>query len=742
MTIERPTDGFKGDMTQPPAGWPQTDEDLLRRQAEALTTVRTELSGVLDTWRGKKTSIFNPQGWIGGASSAAERRMEERIEKMDGLVTQLTNTIDFYNAAFDKTVAAKNEIVELTDAAQSQIDDLVAASEDDGQDRSADIQRVVDETYSKNSHVVTTAANGIDPAGGSLPERPPVFSGGSRSERETLNAESPQDAQEAPSRPHNPGTDAANATPPAAQNLAYKGSDTDNRPAPPTHANGADQYNPRDGHNKPPVSTESDGAPYIPTLPMSGGGEGKSAPSGGGSIGPASSGGGLGKSAGNNDLSQMMSNGKDAGQDQKPLTPLQQQERMLREVSEGLAKGQSQGQGLPLQQPQVSPASFEAPPAAPQVPIETPVAPPAASTAAPAGPGGGSSGGPAPVAPPPATSTPQPMPLGPPPTPPIAAPIGPGPGGGGSGGGGGGGGTANPGPHGPSVNPASTANSANAAVAPAPVPVSAARVERDTIAAASTADAIRRQRDGRNNALTYARRVAAALNVGVMDFGFLWVTGLCADGTIVVANSYGLAYIPAEVNLPPQVKMATADETIPPAERAKWATYPVLALQGWATAHGQKLRAVIATEAQFANFDPGAAKVVLQPDDIPESGKMEGRSRLEVIAPEAAARLATVPDTGLTELLPPANADTEAPADKSAMLWFELCKPLMSTMPDRGVAHLESFVTYADHAQELALHRAHTAANAVAQREAIADWVYWQHLSVLTADALGADVSV
>jgi hypothetical protein len=34
------------------------------------------------------------------------------------------------------------------------------------------------------------------------------------------------------------------------------------------------------------------------------------------------------------------------------------------------------------------------------------------------------------------------------------------------------------------------------------------------------------------------------------------------------------------------------------------------------------------------------------------------------------------------------------------------------------------------------LYRAHTATEAVAQRAAIADWVYWQHLSVLTSDAL------
>ena len=234
-----------------------------------------------------------------------------------------------------------------------------------------------------------------------------------------------------------------------------------------------------------------------------------------------------------------------------------------------------------------------------------------------------------------------------------------------------------------------------------------------------------------------ARRIGAALNAGDnIDFGFFWVTAVTMDGTIVVANSYGLGYIPEGVNLPEQVRMASADDSIPAGERAKWATYPILAVQGWAQHHNVKLRAVVATEDQFKNFDPGAAKITLQPDDIPDSGKMQGRSRLEVIAPEAAARLAAVSDAGLAELLPPAPADVNPPADETSTLWFDVAKPLMSTSPERGIAHLQAFVIYADHAQELALYRAHTATEAAAQRAAIADWVYWQHLSVLISDSL------
>lgn len=287
----------------------------------------------------------------------------------------------------------------------------------------------------------------------------------------------------------------------------------------------------------------------------------------------------------------------------------------------------------------------------------------------------------------------------------------------------------------------SAASAANAAAAPAPVPVSAARAERDAIAAATTAGALRRN-GTENDALQRARHIAAALNVGVVDFGFFWVTGVTMDGTIVVANSYGLGYIPDGVHLPDTVKMASADEAIPLSERATWATYPILAIQRWAQHHDQKLRAVVATEEQFATFDPGVAKIILTADDMPDSGKMQGRNRLEVIAPGAAHQLNTVSDQGLTELLPPAPADQEPPADETAKLWFEVAKPLMSTSPQRGIAHLQAFVTYAEHAQVHALHRAHTATDAQTQRHAIADWVYWQNLAVMISDAVNATATV
>ncbi|MGB0962658.1 MAG: secretion protein EccK [Mycobacterium sp.] len=320
----------------------------------------------------------------------------------------------------------------------------------------------------------------------------------------------------------------------------------------------------------------------------------------------------------------------------------------------------------------------------------------------------------------------SPMPLGPPTTPAPAAPATSGA-------------TPAGAPYGPAVAQA-PAQASSAVGAGAAVPVSAARAERDAAVAASTAGALRRRNQG-NDPAQMARRIAAALNVGNFDFGFYWVTALTAEGTMLVANSYGIGYIPANVALPEGVRMVSADESIPAQMRAAWATYPILALQGWAQHHNERLRGVIATEDQFNGFDPGAAKIVLQPEDIPEDGTMRGRTRLEVIAPQAAAKLAATRDDGLAALLPPAPTAIERPEGDWAMLWFEVSKPLMSSSTSRAEAHLEAFRVYADQAMALALCTAQTEPETPAQRAAIADWVYWQHQSSLITEALGSAAS-
>ncbi|SOX55003.1 secretion protein EspK, partial [Mycobacterium ahvazicum] len=268
------------------------------------------------------------------------------------------------------------------------------------------------------------------------------------------------------------------------------------------------------------------------------------------------------------------------------------------------------------------------------------------------------------------------------------------------------------------------------------VPISLARASRDAIADATVGNAARGVGSGR---LRLARQVAAALNAPVAgstgDIGFFWLTALTTDGEIVVANSYGLAYIPDGVQLPENVHMASADEAIPTGERARWATYPVLAVQAWARHRGSELRAVIGTEKQLADCDPGAAKVVLSADDIPDSGAMVGRTRLEVVDPQAAHRLAATPDRDLLELVSPAPAG-DRPADRRATLWIAVMQPLASQLAGRQAAHLRAMRSYAVHTREVLLNRAHTTVDPVAQRNTVADWLYWNHLAARLDDTL------
>nr|L8FLZ2.1 RecName: Full=Uncharacterized protein D806_0078 [Mycolicibacterium smegmatis MKD8]ACE06964.1 hypothetical protein MSMEG0071R [Mycolicibacterium smegmatis MKD8] len=402
----------------------------------------------------------------------------------------------------------------------------------------------------------------------------------------------------------------------------------------------------------------------------------------------------------------------------KSGTPLEQFQKGLADAAKtgGSPQTLSTAPSQPLGAPPTTQPLGAAPPTAGPAAPPTTGGPPAPVAQAAGGPGGGA--GPAPVAPPLSGGVPGgAVPLGPPPTPPPAAPVTTPP-------------LASGAPVAPTGAAAGAAGGGGAQVAP--IPVSAARAERDL--------AQRAVRRSGVDPMETARRIAAALNApgmtNVEDFKFFWVTGLTADGKIVVANNYGIAYIPQQVHLPEQVYMASADESISPAERASWVNEPIVAVQRWAEHNGRVLRAVIATEDQLKNSDAGVHHEVLRPEDIPENGKMAGRDRLQVIAPDVSSQLAKIGDADLVSVLPPAPADSNPPEDRRKSLWDNVWKPLASRSAKRGERHLTAFVAYAAHAQEHALYAAHTAALPDEQRQAIREFIYWQHVGQLTADAL------
>jgi len=267
------------------------------------------------------------------------------------------------------------------------------------------------------------------------------------------------------------------------------------------------------------------------------------------------------------------------------------------------------------------------------------------------------------------------------------------------------------------------------------VPVTASLAAREAIA---SADAARRQGA---DTLRLARRVAAALNTPDSlegeDPEFFWVTAVTADDMIVVANNFGLAYIPAAVKLPEKVHMATADSEIPAAERASWVPDPVLEVRGWAAHHRTELTALIATEEAAARCEEGAITVVLKPDEIPDSGAMEGRSRLQVVDPEAARRLTTATHLELPELLP--AEDDPAQGDGPAAE-----KPRARTAERRRSDIRRDFVRYwakVASSRERALKLAQEAPDSETQRAEIAEWLYWSQLTALVEALRDAPVS-
>lgn len=716
MGLTKPAVEFAEEMTEP-YGWPDLDENIFRDRASELIGTRDKVAGVLQSWRSHRDHVFD--FWFGRGADAGSGAIEERIREITYLKDSIEKAAAWYGLAASHIYQVKTIVARNLKESQKIIDAIRSNFQLDSNEREAAVRAFVKAQNAVNTSVVVDIAAELptfetwQPPPSSIPPIAPS-----------------RDGTSTPTSPPTSLSDGPTAANPSVSPLSH----VTQLPTTVDGRTSAEAVAPTSsGIARPDASSPPSSEPISATPPPAlGAPSATSSPST--SMPAGASGGAMssGPSSPTASTPSALSNGPSAsgpsaGISSAPATSGQ---------PPGAAASPAAAQSMPVQSavpqaPLQAPAAATSPGPAPAAPTPSAPAPPSAAgistssgvTGGAISPGGGAAPG-AGAAPGPSAPAP-PVPLGPPTTPPPAAPSPPG--------------VPPSATMGPGVMPASTSNNSTAAAA-APVPVSPARAERDAIATASTASALRRQSNG-NDPLQLARRIGAALNVGIADFGFFWVTGVTTDDVIVVANSYGLAYIPAEVKLPTAIRMATADESIPAADRAKWATYPILAVQGWAQHRHANLRAVVATEDQFAQFDPGVPKIVLQDDDIPSDGKMHGRNRLEVISPAAAKRLSSVSDIGLSSLLPPPLADSQPPIDRSRSLWFDVAKPLMSTSTQRGTAHLQAFITYAEHAQELSVYRAHTLTDAVAQRAAIADWVYWQHLCVLMSDAIGARTS-
>ena len=767
------------DMLEPGA-WPEASESRFQQVAQdCVNTLQNLVNNGSRPWDAKQRDTFRNGGgiWSGDTAGAAGEKGSKLLGQFTEMQHALTNAANWNYDIASAIAGAKSKIINNVSAAISYINSL--ASDDPDYDTLVSNRKK--QCYKANLGIVADAAAGIaapaaykpamseqDLLTNGLPPLPSASQPPAPASPPTVGRDGGGPAsgtQQPETKPNVPGSPAPGNGPAAPSS---SGRDTDGGPQSDTQQPETKPLTtvtppPAAAHPGTPTVREAPGNPAsaiqpgmdapLPQSPapgasaptpgnVSGGGTvtgplqpgvrpANSTSTGGGTAtttgaGSGTSAGGIGSTTSGSGTPQ---SSNPSGQPTGSQTPAGQPNNPLQQ---GL---QQFGQGLQNAAGQAPQPLASAQPATPQPTTPPPATPTGAAggtsgtSAAPVGAasaagGGGSIGGPA-------TGTPAApaAPLGPAPTPSPAAPVAqPGQGG-------------PVGPTGPGVAAAGT-NNQQAAAAAAPIPVSPARAERDAMAAAAKAGLLQRKSAGNTDAdVEIARRISAALHappsIPAASYQFMWAVGVTSEGQILAANSYGIGYIPDGVKLPGQVTLVSADEAIPPAERGRWVNVPFLALQGWAQFHGKTLRAIIGTPDEVKPYKSSMHAEELAPDDIPADGTMQGRSRLQVIAPEAAARLEEWSDVTLYEALPPRPVQDAPPDAKQTMkLWVETIKPLLRTTGTNGpIDHLIKLIAYADHMQSIELYKAYTAPHVAAQREAMSDWIYWQHVSSICQDA-------
>lgn len=739
MATIQPDESEYGGQTVTGAAWPQNDEDELASAAKSYEDLAKDIRDevipganrqrmkLADAWEGAgANAAIDEAGDIVASHSRSERAAKDAATKLRRME---------FAVAVAKALA--NQTAERVQNECAAIWNEGAPEGDEEDTRQTRIAKLISDGREENERLIEGIADQLSDELGLAPDGEPGHAD-DRPSSTTPVAPALQDgwapnvpASEpgvSPGAPAQPSTDQAGWRPELARDMPAPAPEAPRLPpdeqAGSSHGLPSEAPKPAPSDPPPrPVNPDSPTAPSpIAAAPPSTGGPGPSMPSSGGSAKPQTA--GPVSPAARSDSPASVAPGKPAGASnpnatglERPGTPVDQFQKGLSEVAKtGATPQPTASHAQPLGTP--SAAQPLTPPSGPQVPASPT---PNAAHATASGSLGGSGAGLAPVAPSPGgggVPLSSPVPLGPPPTPPPAAPV-----------------TTPPLATGAPVAPTgAAAGTAGGGAQVAPIPVSAARAERDL--------AQRAVRRSGVDPMENARRIAAALNAPGMtnddDFMFFWITALTVDGKVVVANNYGLAYIPEQVRLPQQVHMASADESISPADRASWVNHPIVAVQRWAQHHDTELRAVIATEDQLQHTDAGVHHEILRPEDIPANGRMAGRDRLQVIAPHVADQLSRVADGDLVKVLPPAPADENPPEDRRLDLWDEVWQPLTSRAPNTGAVHLQAFLAYAVHAQEHAIHAAHTAADPETQRRSVGDFIYWQHVGQLVADAIAA----
>lgn len=746
-----------------PNAWPEASEGRFYQTAQDCVNALQNLAKNSTTpWNSTKGNIFGVGGWSGDASQAASSKAGDISSQLSAMENTLHTAASWNYDMSNAIVDSKNEICGNV---HSYLRDFDQLSEEDQNQRISECyalnlkatQRKVGKvfppdsyrpTLNLNSLITTGLPTGPPGIGAAAPGGPPSAPPSKTNSDPLPPTTEPQHQQvtpEAAGVPGQPSTSSKTNSDPLPTTTVATEQPVVHQNVPPvqTATSGKTNADPLPAAAQPGTPTNTAATPVTNTPtpgnvpaagmvtppPPSGPRQAASTSTGGGTAtttGSTTSASGLGGLPSGSGTPQ---SGNPSGQPTGAQTPGGQPNNPLQQGLQQFGQGLQSGAGnasQPLASAQPATQQPTTPP--PATPTGAASGTPGTSAApvgaASAAGGGGSIGGPAAGTP----AAPA-APLGPAPTPSPAAPV------------------AQPGQAGPvgSAGPgvaAAGTNNQQAAAAAAPIPVSPARAERDAMAAAAKAGLLQRKSAGNTDAdIEIARRISAALHappsIPAASYQFVWAVGVTSEGQILVANSYGIGYIPDGVKLPGQVTLVSADEAISPAERGRWVNFPFLAVQGWAQFHGKTLRAIIGTPEEIKPYKASMHAEELAPDDIPADGTMQGRSRLQVIAPEAAARLEEWSDVTLYEALPPRPVQDAPPDAKQTMkLWVEAIKPLLRTTGTNGpIDHLIKLIAYADHMQNVELYKAYTAPHVAAQREAMSDWIYWQHISSICQDA-------
>ena len=781
-------------------GWPELDEGALTNRAAELMDVLRQVTSVSESWLREQTSLFSPAVWSGSASTAAAGKVTGVITSLQEQQMSLATAILWYQSVASAVATTKSGISEIVNLGHWLIAEIEATAAINP-DAESQVQEVIDAARQLNTGAVTQAAVACAPTGFNPPlsELNQLVNQSGLPMMNLPGLAIPSMSAPMASTPggipafnqNESSNDQARNSPPAASAPSGGGSSAPSTTGASNGANGIGG-NPISSGTQPvsgpaassasgPVGSPPGGMSGPPSAPAAGlgsGSAGLAGPATAGLGGESSSAGGV--SAGGGGVTAGSATGSGSHSPASGHSPTGTSPgsgasggsvpHQAGSQSNSIAGRRDSPYRAAEQTSQTNQASGSANPSTSRPPVAPTVAPAAASgtpgqpvpgsamstRAATAGPVGqpspgvnnrpGSFAAPAPGT---GTSRPNPSvspttrvqggagpiprpigagpsagsgsgtaPLGPPPTPAPAGPVASGP-------------TARP-LAGPPDTPV-TAESSSMAVVPVPVP--GVPGEEGRI----------RSTTGTADPLHSARRIAAALNAedrpDMSSPGFFWATGVTTDGQVLVANSYGLGYIPSGQRLPRQARLVTLDHSIPVADRVSWASWPWRALAGWARSHDVGLRTIIGIEEHLRDIDVDAPQMTLSDDQIPATSEMAGSDRLELIAPAHAKRLVATADDRLITLLPPPLADSSAPPDRLVDLWSAVGAPMSSDAPGREIAQLQALLAYADHSEELAIHRAYAASDPVLQRSAIADGLYWHNLAGLTHAALNSGFS-